>query len=48
MYQSKSLEPEKNIGNYVIMISLVEFRAIYTFRLNPESSDSENGRQLIL
>ncbi|CAK6474289.1 hypothetical protein BN1180_02911 [Peribacillus simplex] len=29
MYQSKIVEPEKNIGNCVFMISLVEFRAIY-------------------
>ncbi len=29
MYQSKSVEPEKIIGNYVIMISMLEFRAIY-------------------
>ncbi|MFS0891175.1 hypothetical protein [Peribacillus frigoritolerans] len=44
MYQSKIVEPE----NYVFMISLVELRAIYTFRLNLESSDSENGRLLNL
>lgn len=29
MYQSKIVEPEKNIGNYVFMISVVELRAVY-------------------
>lgn len=49
MYQSKIVEPEKNIGNCVFMISIGGVPSnIYTFRLNLESSDSENGRLLIL
>ncbi|CAH0302989.1 hypothetical protein SRABI80_04300 [Peribacillus frigoritolerans] len=44
MYQSKIVEPE----NYVFMIIGGVTSYIYTFRLNLESSDSENGRLLNL